>query len=110
MSFNFVLLAISITFSTDASGLASSPFLLECRVPNNSSLNQSVNAENFTQEEIERLELEGRCFLACATQENYSTEVNLIMLMMMRVRSSLSHTANPLTLITTLYLASSVSQ
>ena len=74
MSINFVLLAISITFSTV---LASSPFLLECRIPHNSSLNQSVNVESLTHEEIEQLELEGRCFLACVT-EYYSTEVNLI--------------------------------
>ena len=78
MRFNFViLLAIYIASSTDG-GLASqprSPFLLECRIPapDNSSLslNQSVNETG--EEMLEQLELEGRCFVACAT--NYSNEV-----------------------------------
>ena len=71
MSFNFVLLAVIV--STYGGLAVSSPFLLECRIPQNSSLD-SVNVLNLTQEEREQLEIEGRCFLACAT-EHYSKEV-----------------------------------
>ena len=41
------------------------PFLLECRIPEDSSLNNSIRV-NLTEEEKEQLDLEGRCFLACA--------------------------------------------
>ena len=71
MSFNFVLLAVIV--STYGGLAVSSPFLLECRIPQNSSLD-SVTVRNLTQEEREQLEIEGRCFLACAT-ERYSNEV-----------------------------------
>lgn len=49
------------------------PFLLECRIPENSSLD-SINV-NLTQEESEQLEIEGRCFLACATHNQYTNQV-----------------------------------
>ena len=49
------------------------PFLLECRVPANSSLD-SINV-NLTAEEREIVEIEGRCFLACATQDQYMNQV-----------------------------------
>ena len=63
----FLLLAV-ITASPGLIILSNStrtPFLLECRVPDNSSLD-SVNV-NLTQEDMEQLKIEGRCFLACAT-------------------------------------------
>ena len=41
------------------------PFLLECRIPEDSSLD-SINV-NLTQEDMEQLKIEGQCFLACAT-------------------------------------------
>ena len=49
------------------------PFLLECRTPANASLD-SINV-NLTQEERDIVELEGRCFLACATHNQYTNEV-----------------------------------
>ena len=49
------------------------PFLLECRVPANSSVD-SINV-NLTPEEREIVEIEGRCFLACATQDQYMNQV-----------------------------------
>ena len=53
--------------------LNQTPFLLECRAPAHSSLD-SINV-NLTQRERERVESEGRCFLACATQSQY---INLV--------------------------------
>jgi hypothetical protein len=49
------------------------PFLLECRTPANASLD-SINV-NLTQEDREIVDLEGRCFLACATQNQYTNQV-----------------------------------
>ena len=49
------------------------PFLLECRIPDNSSLD-SINV-NLTQEEREVVDIEGRCFVACATSDKYRNEV-----------------------------------
>ena len=63
----FLLLAVV----TASSGLiivsdgTQTPFLLDCRIPDDSSL-ESINV-NPTQEDIERLKIEGQCFLACAT-------------------------------------------
>ena len=53
------------------------PFLLECRIPANASLN-SINV-NLTQEEREIVELEGRCFLICATHNQYASQVEIIL-------------------------------
>ena len=53
--------------------LSLTPFLLECRIPTNSS-HGSINV-NLTQEEREQVEIEGRCFLACATHYKYINEV-----------------------------------
>ena len=50
-----------------------SPFLLECRIPDNSSLD-SINV-NLTQEEREIVDIEGRCFVACAASDKYRNEV-----------------------------------
>ena len=49
------------------------PFLLECSVPANSSVD-SINV-NLTAEERKIVEIEGRCFLACATQDQYMNQV-----------------------------------
>ena len=49
------------------------PFLLECRIPANASLD-SINVD-LTQEEREIVELEGRCFLICATHNQYTSQV-----------------------------------
>ena len=40
------------------------PFLLECRKPDN--MTQNVIHTNLTEREMERLKIEGRCFLACS--------------------------------------------
>ena len=55
-------------------GRDQTPFLLECSVPANSSLD-SINV-NLTQEERLIVETEGRCFLACATHNQYMNQVN----------------------------------
>ena len=49
------------------------PFLLDCRIPANSS-RDFINV-NLTQKESERVEIEGRCFLLCATHVKYINEV-----------------------------------
>ena len=49
------------------------PFLLECRIPDNSSLD-SINV-NLTQEERARVDIEGRCFMACAASDRYRSGV-----------------------------------
>lgn len=49
------------------------PFHLDCRIPANASLD-SINV-NLTQEEREIVELEGRCFLVCATHNQYTNQV-----------------------------------
>ena len=66
MSFNLILAVI--TLSAIGSVLASSTFLLECRIPDNDSSLKSALNVNLTQEERAQLEIEGRCFLACATE------------------------------------------
>ena len=73
MTFNVVILLVIIISSTDGELAASDlPFLLECRIPSDSvSLNQSViDTESglLSQKDMEQLELEGRCFLGCATE------------------------------------------
>ena len=67
MSFNLILAIIALSAIDGV--LASSKFLLECRIPDDSraSLESALNV-NLTQEEREQLEIEGRCFLACATE------------------------------------------
>ena len=48
---------------------------LECRIPeDSSSLDNSIGV-NLTQEEKERLEVEGQCFLGCAIWVYYIDEV-----------------------------------
>ena len=86
MTFNVVILlgAVYIISSTDGGLAESAPaFLLECRIPSDSAAslnNQSViDAESglLSQKDMEQLELEGRCFLGCAT-EHYSDQVNIV--------------------------------
>ena len=82
MIFN-VAIVLAIIISSTNGGLAESDpaFLLECRIPHDSvaSLNNQsiIDAESvpLSQKDMERLELEGRCFLGCAT-EHYSDQVN----------------------------------
>ena len=49
----------------------------ECRIPDNSSINGSLNVHvNLSEEEFDLLHIEGQCFLFCATREEYRTEVS----------------------------------
>ena len=72
------LLLIIISASSGVINLShatESLFLLECRVPN-SSFSESIYV-NLTQEEREELKVEGRCFLACATQQYQIHQVHI---------------------------------
>ena len=49
----------------------------ECRIPDNSSIDDSMNVHvNLSEEEFELLQIEGRCFLLCATKVYSTNEVN----------------------------------
>ena len=61
----FAVVTASPGLMIQFSNATQTPFLLECRIPDSSSLD-SINV-NLAQEEIEQLKIEGRCFLACAT-------------------------------------------
>ena len=73
---NSVLL-VSVVFFAIASDSSvgnglTAPFLLECRIPEN--LPNVTFKVNFTEEESEQLEFEGRCFVGCA-MERYGEQV-----------------------------------
>ena len=81
MIFNVAIVLAIIISSTNGELAESDPaFLLECRIPRDSAAslnNQSIiDAESglLSQKDMEQLELEGRCFLGCAT-EHYSDQV-----------------------------------
>ena len=82
MIFNVAIVLAIIISSAINGGLAESDpaFLLECRIPHDSAAslnNQSIiDAESglLSQKDMKQLELEGRCFLGCAT-EHYSDQV-----------------------------------
>ena len=59
------ILAITINLSSGNEPNAA-PFLLECRLPE--TLPNVTFKVNFTEEEIEQLEFEGRCFLGCVLE------------------------------------------
>ena len=61
-----------LLLSALSSAVEDGPFLLECRVPENVG-NFSLRV-NLTKEEQEQLLFEGRCVLACATEE-FNNEV-----------------------------------
>ena len=64
----------SVTGSTETN--LGTPFLLECRVPENNSSFSPLRL-NLTESETDQLLMEGRCFLACAL-EKYNSEVILV--------------------------------
>ena len=78
--FKILMLAafVSITCYGNAASKTSE---FECKLPDNSSMDHSMNVHvNLSEGELEILQIEGRCFLSCAT-EIYSNEVNNIKLL-----------------------------
>ena len=75
----FKLLILTVYLSITCNGnIASETSGFECRIPDNSSIDYPINVHvNLSEEEFDLLQIEGRCFLFCAT-EKYSNEVNNI--------------------------------
>ena len=74
----FELLMLAFFMSITCNGNAvtqTSEF--KCRIPDSSSIDDSMNVHvNQSEEEFELLQIEGRCFLYCA-KAIYSNEVNI---------------------------------
>ena len=62
-----------VTGSSSTETNLGTPFLLECRVPENNSSFSPLRL-NLTERETDQLLKEGRCFLACAL-EKFNSEV-----------------------------------
>ena len=76
ISFKLLMLAVFVS-NTYNGNSASETSEFECRIPDNSSIDHSMNVHlDLSEGEFELLQIEGRCFLFCTTEEEYSNEVN----------------------------------
>ena len=75
MDYPISLLLLIILLSGISGVITSTEFCLGCRMPENAGI-FSLRL-NLMEEEQEQLLFEGRCFLACATEE-FSNEVKFI--------------------------------
>ena len=75
MKFCILFVAVGSGLITLSSAVNQAPFLRECEILEDSYLHDSIRV-NLTQEEKERLKVEGQCFLACAVREYSINEVH----------------------------------
>lgn len=74
---SMLVLGVATTvIGTRATSNQGSSFLLECRIPESTlSHSHEPNPKNLNEEETSQLLMEGRCFLACASEHYNYDEV-----------------------------------
>ena len=83
MKCSFILLLLAALTSvesavdiTEQNNITTLPFLLECRIPEDTSFADNINTThvNLTEEEMNQLLIEGPCFLACLSDGRINSD------------------------------------
>ena len=78
MAIRLLMLSIFVSVTCYENAVSQTPEL-ECKIPDHSFVNRSMNVHvDLSEREFELLQIEGHCFLTCAALDRYSklNEVN----------------------------------
>ena len=80
MKCSFILLLLAALTSVESAvditeqNITTLPFLLECRIPEDTSFADNTTHVNLTEEEMNQLLIEGPCFLACLSDGRINSD------------------------------------